>query len=124
MDDLIANISNNVGIDAATARKAVGIILNFIAKDGPQDLVNQALDEMPGARELMAEEGGGDGGLLGGIVGTMGAMGALTQLTSLGLDMGQVTGVTGEVIDYAKERAGEDVVDDIVGSIPGLNQVV
>ena len=124
MEELIAGIAEKVGIDEGVARKAIAIILNFISKDGPQDLVSQVLDQMPGARDVMASEEGGDGGLLGGIVGSMGAMGALTQLTSAGLDMGQVTTVTRELIDYAKERAGEDVVDEIVASIPGLNQVV
>ena len=123
MDQLIANIAEKVDIDVELARKAVSIILTFLNKDGPQDLVQQVMDAMPGASELVAEDNGG-GGLLGGLVGSMGAMGALNKLTSAGLDMGQVTGVTREVIAYAKERAGEDVVDEIVGSIPGLSQVL
>ena len=124
MEELIAGIAEKVGIDVEIARKSVAIILNFINKDGPSDLVEQVLDVMPGSREIMEAGGDGDGGLLGGMLGNMGAMGALTQLTSAGLDMGQVTGVTRELIAYAKERAGEDIVDEIVDSIPGLNQVV
>lgn len=124
MDQLIATIAEKVGIDAELAKKAVSIILSFLNKDGPQDLVQQVMQAMPGASELIEADDGGGGGLLGGLVGNMGAMGALNQLTSAGLDMGQVTGVTREVISYAKEHAGEDVVDEIVGSIPGLSQVV
>jgi len=124
MDQLIATIADKVGIDAELAKKAVSIILSFLNKDGPQDLVQQVMEAMPGASELIEADEGGGGGLLGGLVGNMGAMGALNQLTSAGLDMGQVTGVTREVISYAKEHAGEDVVDEIVGSIPGLSQVV
>lgn len=124
MEDLIARISETVGIEQAVARKAVGIILNFISRDGPRDKVDQVLDQMPGSRELMQSEGTSSSGLMGGMLGTMGAMGALTQLTSLGLDMGQVTTTTREIIDYAKERADDETVDDIVDSIPGLNQVV
>jgi hypothetical protein len=41
-----------------------------------------------------------------------------------GLDMGQVQTVTKEVIAYAREKAGEDTVGEIVGSIPGLGQFV
>ena len=125
MDQLIASIAEKVGIDAELAKKAVSIILSFLNKDGPQDLVQQVMQAMPGASDLIeADDSGGGGGLLGGLVGSMGAMGALNQLTSAGLDMGQVTGVTREVISYAKEHAGEDVVDEIVGSIPGLSQVL
>ena len=123
MDQLIARITEKVGIDAELARKAVSIILSFINKDGPQDLVQQVMQAMPGASDLIETESGG-GGLLGGLVGSMGAMGALNQLTSAGLDMGQVSGVTREVITYAKEHADEDMVDEIVGSIPGLSQVI
>ncbi|MEM8813839.1 MAG: DUF2267 domain-containing protein, partial [Pseudomonadota bacterium] len=68
--------------------------------------------------------GGGGGGLLGGLVGSMGAMGALNEMTSAGLNMGQVSGVTREVIAYAKEHADPDQVDEIVASIPGLSQVI
>lgn len=123
MDQLIAGIAEKVGIDPELARKAVSIILTFLNKDGPQDLVKQVMDTMPGASELIESDSGG-GGLLGGLMGSMGAMGALNQLTSAGLDMGQVSGVTREVISYAKEHAGEDIVDEIVGSIPGLSQVI
>ena len=38
--------------------------------------------------------------------------------------MGQVQGVTQRIIAYAREKAGEDTVGEIVGSIPGLGQFV
>jgi hypothetical protein len=41
-----------------------------------------------------------------------------------GLDMGQVQAVTRDIIAYAREKAGEDAVGEIVGSIPGLSQFV
>ena len=63
-------------------------------------------------------------GLLGGFGGMGGAMAAMNELTSAGLDMGQVQGVTQEVVGFAKEMAGEDTVNRIVGSIPGLGQFV
>jgi len=122
MDKLIASISQNVGIDETLARKAVSVILTFINRDGPKE-TEQVIRAMPGAEQMINKEGGG-GGLMGGLMGSMGAMGALSQLTSLGLDMGQVSGVTREVIAYAKEFAGEDAVDEIVASIPGLSQVI
>jgi hypothetical protein len=53
-----------------------------------------------------------------------GIMGAGTQLMGLGLDMGQVQGVTREVITFAREKIGEDAVGEIVGAIPGLGQFV
>ena len=73
------------------------------------------------SRDLI-REGGGSGGFAS-MMG-MGAMGALSELTSAGLSMNQVQVVTKEVIDYARAKAGEDVVGQIVGSIPGLDAFV
>ena len=41
-----------------------------------------------------------------------------------GLSMDQMQGVTREIIAYSRERAGEDAVGEIVGSIPGLGQFI
>ena len=38
--------------------------------------------------------------------------------------MGQVQGVTREVIAYARDKAGEDAIGEVVGAIPGLSQFV
>jgi hypothetical protein len=53
-----------------------------------------------------------------------GLMGAGTKMMGAGLSMGQVQGVTKEVIAYAREKAGEDTIGEIVGSIPGLSQFI
>ncbi|MES1155743.1 MAG: hypothetical protein ABUL48_04865, partial [Pseudorhodoplanes sp.] len=53
-----------------------------------------------------------------------GIMGAGTQLMALGLGMGQVQGVTRLVMAYAREKAGDDAVGEIVDAIPGLSQFV
>jgi hypothetical protein len=36
--------------------------------------------------------------------------------------MDQIKGVTRETIAYAKEKAGADTIDELIGSIPGLSQ--
>jgi len=43
---------------------------------------------------------------------------------SAGLSMAQVQGVTRETIAFAREKAGEDAIGEIVGAIPGLGQFV
>jgi hypothetical protein len=53
-----------------------------------------------------------------------GLMGAGTKMMAAGLSMGQVQGVTKEVIAYSREKAGEDAIGEIVGAIPGLSQFV
>ena len=124
MDELIARLVANVGVDQDSAEKAVGVIFEFLLKEGPPDKVKALMDRLPGAEELMeAQEGidasgGGGGFAMGGI------MGAGTKMMAAGLSMGQVQGVTREVIAYARQQAGEDAIGEIVGAIPGLSQFI
>jgi hypothetical protein len=124
MDELIGRLVADIGIDRAAAEKAVGIILDFLAKEGPPDKVQPLLAKLPGAEALMAKasEGGGLGGLMGGAMG--GVMGAGMKMMAVGLSMGQVQSVTRAVIAYAREKVGEDAVGEIVAAIPGLSQFV
>jgi len=123
MDELVARLVANVGVDQTAAEKAIGIIFEFLLKEGPPDKVKALMDRLPGAAELMeAQEGvdasGGGSFALGGI------MGAGTKMMSAGLSMAQVQAVTRETIAFAREKAGEDAIGEIVGAIPGLGQFV
>jgi hypothetical protein len=121
MDELIRRLVANVGVDEATATTAVGIILQFLVKEGPADKVQQLIDQLPGAAAALqsAPEDASSGGMFGG-----GVMAAGTRLMAAGLSMGQVQAVTREIINYAREKLGEDAVGEIVGAIPGLSQFV
>jgi hypothetical protein len=120
MDELIARLVANVGVDQAAAEKSVGVILDFLRKEGPPDKVQLLIDRLPGAQALLDSAQDSSGGMfaMGGL------MGAGSRMMAAGLSMGQVQGVTKEVIAYAREKAGEDTVGDIVGSIPGLGQFI
>ena len=122
MDELIARLVANIGVDQATAQKAVGIILDFLLKEGPPDKVPALIDKLPGAQALIQAQQASDAG--GGMFSMGGLMGAGTKMMAAGLSMGQVQGVTKEVIAYSREKAGEDAVGEIVGAIPGLSQFV
>lgn len=124
MDELIARLVADVGIDRATAEKAVGIIFDFLVKEGPADKVQPLLAKLPGVEEMMqrATSESDGGGMMAGATG--GVMGAGMRMMSAGLSMGQVQSVTRAVIAYAREKAGEDAVGEIVAAIPGLAQFV
>jgi hypothetical protein len=51
-----------------------------------------------------------------------GAM-VLSRLQAIGLGMGDIR-ASKETVDFAREKAGADLVNDVVGSIPGLGQFV
>ncbi len=118
MDDLIGRLVTNLDIDRATTEKAVGIILDFLAKEGPADKVQPLLAKLPGAETLMRKAASEDGGGMGGV------MGAGMRMMAAGLSMGQVQDITRQFIAYAREKVGEDEVGAFVAAIPGLAQFV
>ncbi len=123
MDELIARLVANVGVDKTAAEKSVGIILDFLVKEGPPDKAQAFVDKLSGAQSLIETQQASD--TAGGSMFAMGGlMGTGTKLMGIGLSMGQVQAVTKEVIAFAREKAGEDAVGEIVGSIPGLSQFV
>ena len=113
MEELIKRIEAATGLDAETAQKAVGAILNFLKSEGPDGKVAEMLAKMPGA-EVFMEMAAGEGGV----------MGLGFKLMGMGLDMGQISSVAKETVGFARENGAGDAVDDIVNSIPGLSQFV
>lgn len=120
MEQLIARIVDNVGIDADKARSAVAAILAFLQKEGPADEVGQMLAAVPGSQEAIANAD--SGGFLSGAM--PGVMGLGSQLMGMGLGMGEIQGVAKETIAFAKEKAGEETVDNVIAAIPGLGQFI
>ena len=121
MQEVIDRVAAAAGIDASTAEKAIGMILAFLRKEGPTDQVDKLIGSMPGASELVeAHGGGGGGGIMGMFSG--GLMGLAGQLSGIGLGMGEMQSVGRELFNVGREKAGEDTVGEIAGSIPGLGQ--
>ena len=132
MNELIQRVADNVGIDPAIAEKAIGMMLGFLQREAADGPVSRMIEAIPGASELVAqyngEGSGGGGGLLGGLLSAVGAGGGVMalgqQLMSEGLGMGEIGSLAKETIGYAKEKAGADIVDEVVNSVPGLSQFV
>jgi hypothetical protein len=127
MEELIARVTQKTGLEQAIAQKAIGIILGYLQKEGPQAEVNQLIAALPGAQEAIEEsKAGGNGGGLMGMMGSMGGgvMALGGQLMGIGVSMGQMQPLGKELFAYGREKAGEDVMGPIVGSIPGLSQFV
>ena len=122
MDELVGRIVSNVGIERPIAERAGGIILDFLATEGPADKVQALVGRLPGAAEaIAAARAEGGGGLFGGMGGIMGVG---SRLMSAGLGMGEIQGVTHELIAYAREKAGDEDLNGIVDAIPGLSQFI
>src|SRR5689334_10893568 len=116
MEELITRIVTNVGVDESTARQAVRIILSFLYQQGDRDKVVELAGKIPGAAEYIEQSEDDSSATLGGLGGLMGggAMEVLGKLQGIGLGMSQIQGVTKETVDFARDKAGADVVNAIV----------
>ncbi|MCG7392511.1 DUF2267 domain-containing protein [Microvirga sp. ACRRW] len=126
MDELLARVTQKTGLDQDTARKAIGLILGYLQKEGPQAEVSKLIEALPGAQDAIEQSKSGGGGGLMGMVGSMGGgvMALGGQLMGIGVSMGQMQPLGKELFAYGREKAGEDTMGTIMGSIPGLSQFV
>ncbi|MES2906723.1 MAG: DUF2267 domain-containing protein [Pseudomonadota bacterium] len=124
MNEAISSLAVRHGIDEAKARKAVGMILAFLKKEGPEEPVSKLMAVFPDADGLLAEaESAGGGGLMG-MMGSMGGglMALGGKLMGIGLNMTQVQNLSRDVFVLGKQYAGDDVMNELVSGVPGLSQ--
>jgi hypothetical protein len=124
MQELIARIADVTEVDKAKAETGLAIILSLIRNHGEPEKVAALFAKLPGADALAARQAraraGGLLGKLGG--GLMGApLVAVSQLQAAGFSMAQIRSLGSEVLRYAREKAGDRLVREAAGSIPGLS---
>jgi hypothetical protein len=118
MSELIDRVVADVGVDQSVAEKAIGIILDFLSKEGPADQVRSLLARLPDHQSLIAAAGN-EGGMLGGMGGIMG-VGA--KLMGIGLSMSQIQSTVRTLASFCDEKGGGDDLKAIAAAIPGLSQ--
>jgi hypothetical protein len=135
MDNLIARVATAADVTPDIARQAVSLIVDFIEREAPRDAVDKLLGKAPALNAIVASGRGtgGEGmggtvkglmGVAGGAMGGGGIMALGSQLMGLGLGMGEMQTIGKEVFAYAREVAGDDVVGEIAGAIPGVSQFI
>ena len=131
MQELIARVAQAAGIPADQAERVVNLVLAFLQKEAPKEF-EDLHGQLPGA-EAAAAAGATDkpqgGGLMGGMMSmiggsTGGLMGLAAKLTAAGLSTGEMTSAGKEIFAFAREKAGDERVDEIAHAIPGLSQFI
>jgi hypothetical protein len=129
MNEVVDQIAAKAGISPDIAERAVGMMLGFLQREAPDGPVSKMIGSIPGASDLVAQYNGaetGGGGILGSIMSAVGAGGGIMalgqELMSHGLGMSEISSLAKETIAVARQYAGDTVVDEVVGSIPGLSQ--
>ena len=123
MDDLMDRVRAATGLDEERAETAVGIVLSLIRKEGDREKVDALFARLPGAEALAEKHGQAQGGGLAGLLGAFsGPLAAVGKLQAAGLSMDQINVLGRELLGYAREKAGEPLVNDVAASIPGLSR--
>ena len=128
MQDFIQQAMGALGTSQATTSAATGGLLGYLQKNGPTPEVEQLLDALPGARSLLASEKPSGGGLMGTLgsaasalgVKSGGAAGLIGALQMAGLGADHAPRFVALFLEYAKAKAGPDLVNRILGAVPGL----
>lgn len=114
MQQLVDRLAVTAGIGKERAERAACIVLSMLEREAPADAVDRLFGAMEVAREAARLDG--EASRSGGY----GAMSALNALTAAGLSVREAQTVTREIVAYAREKAGDDVVEQIVRAVPGL----
>ena len=130
MEELVARVAAAAGIPAEQAQRAINLIFAFLKREAPSEFEDMQ-HQLPGAQEgaaAGAEDKPSSGGLMGSIMGKLsgggGLMGLASQLTGLGLNTGEMTTIGKELFAFARERAGDEKVEQVAHAIPGLGTLM
>ena len=141
MDELIQLLTSKLGIDASVASNAAGKALAMVKEQAGDDLFEKISAAIPGASDAAqqgavaepAEAASGGGGMLGKLAGMAssalgGSAGSAVELSSslsaAGLDTGQIGGFASTIVEYIKEKVGDEVMDQILSKVPMLKSLM
>lgn len=129
MQDFIKMVVDNLGTSEETARSATGGLLGLIQQHADKGDAAELLGKLPGAADLLKETSGGGGGLLGGIASKLGsavggsagtALGVAGVLKGSGLDSGMFGQFVSMFFDFAKQKAGQELIGRMLSKVPDL----
>jgi hypothetical protein len=106
MDDLIGRLVANTGVDRTAAERAVGIVPQFLSKEGPTEQVQALMQHVLGADTaiLPSSPSSRSPGMFAAIGG---AMGFGSQMMTAGPSADEIQVVIREATRFAHETAGE-----------------
>ena len=119
MDELIERIEEKAGISSDAARSSVAALLSYLDKNAPKRRMEELYAAVPGSEALVGKRRGGIFGAFGG-----GLMGVYSQLSAAGLSNEQMQHAGEELMVFAREKVGDDAVDDVIGLVPALRQLL
>jgi len=132
MNEFISSVTSQLGISEDDAKKATGGILGLIKDNADSGDFSKLMDSLQGASEMTASAGSGTGrggGLLGKVTSALGgnvgnAAGVLGILSGSGLSADKAGSFVSLFINFAKEKAGPELIEGILDKIPELKALI
>lgn len=132
MLDFVELVSKQLGIGTDTATSATSGILNLLKGQDSGSAGDNLLAAIPGAQDFLSKSSGGGGGALGGLMGGLGSMmggsggavGALASLAAGGLNTNKIGPFVSMFVDYAKQKAGPELVEQFLKAMPSIGQML
>lgn len=125
MDELVARLEAQVGVDAATAGELIAMVLQFLAREAPPEAMAPLVARHPWIATALAATPHHAGAPADRHFGGMAKlMEVADQMMDAGLTMADVQKTVRVVVDYARESVGEAPVDHLVRAVPGLRHAV
>lgn len=140
MDELIEQLTSQLGIDSETAQNGVGKTMSMLKEQAGDDLFSKISGAVPGIDQLVGQAGeasgdspGGGGGLLGKLAGM--ASSAIGGGGGSGLELGAALsglGIGGDklgpfvstIVTFLKDKVGDEVMDQVLGKFPMLKTLL
>jgi len=114
MNESIGQPAAKAGVGGAVAEKTVGVMLGFVRNEGRSGKVGALIDRTRGTEAAIAAASSGSG--LGRV------MSVGTGLTALGLGMGEIESIAGELLRVFLDKIGADRMGKIIAGTPRLGQ--
>ncbi len=134
MDDLIKQLTAQLGIDSNQATQAAGSVMSLLKSEAGDDLFGKVASAIPGA--LAAAESaktptsaGGGAGLVGTVMGMLGGSAGkgfalAAALKALGIDESKLGSFGQIVVNFIQQKAGNDVVQQLLAKLPALQGLI
>lgn len=136
MDQIIASLSQKLNLPESAIRAGLGVILRFIKEKAEGSQFETLIEQVPGAKALLAAEpaeGGSGSGLFGGLLGAAGgllggqtgdAAKALGALQQAGIPLDKAAPLAEQFLEQAKGLVGPETVESLLNSVPALKALL
>ncbi|QDT06182.1 hypothetical protein K227x_45900 [Rubripirellula lacrimiformis] len=141
MDELIQQLISKLGIDESVANAATGKAMAMVKEHAGDELFGKIAAAVPGAVESAAagsqDAAGGAAASGGGMLGKLAGMASSAlggsaggglelgaALSGAGLDSDKMGGFVSMVIAFLKEKAGDEVMEQVLNKFPMLKTLL